>query len=73
MKTQEYLGDAVYFTGTANSITLTTGSHEQREADNIIYLDRDVAINLVTAINKHLNATHKSAIMPAHGLEIDHE
>jgi len=42
-----YLGDAVYATYDDYHVILTTGHHEPLEAQQAIYLDKDVIKNLV--------------------------
>jgi hypothetical protein len=42
-----YLGDAVYLTGDAYHLILSTGSHKLSECDNVVYLDHQVQQNLL--------------------------
>jgi hypothetical protein len=57
MENPIYLGDGVYATleydcCNGSGATLTTGTHKQDEADNIIYLDPEVAQALVNWLGK---------------------
>lgn len=42
-----YLGDALYATYDDYHVILTTEHHEPTQANNVIYLDKDVMKNLV--------------------------
>ena len=57
MENPIYLGDGVYATfdsGFAGGgITLTTGTHEEAEADNVIYLEPEEAQALVNWLGQH--------------------
>jgi hypothetical protein len=49
-----YLGDGVYFTFNqqTGNVILTTQSHAEEEASNIIYLEPDVVIAFVKALSE---------------------
>ena len=42
MKTTTYIGDGVYATKNSYGIVLTTGHHEESQADNVILLENSV-------------------------------
>ena len=44
-----YLGDGVYATAQPESecVMITTGHHEESKADNVVYIDHAIWLNLV--------------------------
>lgn len=55
MKKSVYLGDGLYATidkDAFHPLILTTGSHKESEADNVVYLEALVLISLVEAIEQ---------------------
>lgn len=52
---QEYIGDGVYLTydrNAANQVTLTTGHHDPRHADNVIYMGVEMIDRAVRLIRE---------------------
>jgi hypothetical protein len=53
---REYLGDGVYLTYDKNGpedVTLTTGHHDQAQADNTVYMSFEMLRRAVRLIEEH--------------------
>ena len=65
-----YLGDGVYATWTGHSVVLTTTTHVEMAADNVIHLDPDMVAAAKRFVDAHLDAAANAKKEPP-ALECD--